>query len=124
MLKLDEAKIAREKLFESHKHLPPGTPDDVHDFCNCLSFRVKPDLAPLRFIRDTHQLLNDLPFGHDRDRAEPMIGRLIGREPRVYAVLRESVPNIVTHLFPAGFASDVLRLLSRIESTQAVPATA
>ncbi len=124
MLKSDEVKFIREKLFESEKHLPPGTSTDIHDLCKCLSFRIKPGLAPLGLIRDAKQLFADMPDAHNRWHEDPIMARLIGRDPQAYQELHRSLPSIVPAFFPQDFAQDLVHLFNRAAAPPPAPVTA
>jgi hypothetical protein len=101
---MDEPKLKLSKLEE---YIPDADNEMVYDFGRFVSPYLNPQLTPLGFVRLCETAIHDLKDGVSGVSGRPIVSRLVGHSPMVYAKLHAEISNIADAIFSAEFAGAV-----------------
>src|SRR5438105_1298536 len=97
----------KRKLAKLEELIPDAENEMVYDFGRFVSPYLNPELIPLGFVRLCETAIHDLKRGVSGVSGRPIVSRLVGHPPLIYARLHNEISNIGDVIFSKEFASAV-----------------
>ena len=97
----------KRKLAKLEDSIPDADNEMVYDFGRFVSPYLNPQLTPLGFVRLCETAIHDLKEGVSGVSGRPIVSRLVGHSPMIYARLHAEISTIAGAIFSEEFASAV-----------------
>lgn len=101
----------KRKLTKLEELIPDAHNEMVYDFGRFVSPYLNPELLPVGFVRLCETAIHDLKHGVDVS-GRPIVSRLVGHSPRIYAKLHAEISAIADAIFSREFAGAVRALVN------------
>ena len=100
----------KRKLAKLEELIPDAANEMVYDLGRFVSPYLNPELIPLGFVRLCETAIHDLKHGVSGVSGRPIVSRLVGHSPMIYATLHTEISNIADAIFSKEFAGAVRAL--------------
>ena len=105
-------KEPKRKLAKLEELIPDAANEMVYDLGRFVSPYLNPELIPLGFVRLCETAIHDLKHGVSGVSGRPIVSRLVGHSPMIYAKLHTEISNIADAIFSQEFAGAVRALVN------------
>ena len=102
----------KRKLARLEELIPNPANELVCDFGRFVSPYLNPSLIPLGFVRLCDSAIDDLKHGMSAVSGRPIVSRLVGHSPMIYAKLHSEISTIADAIFSTEFAGAVRVLVN------------
>jgi hypothetical protein len=102
----------KRRLAKLEEFIPDAQNEMVYDFGRFVSPYLNPELLPVGFVRLCETAIHDLKHGVSGVSGRPIVSRLVGHSPMIYAKLYTEISSIADAIFSKEFAGAVRVLVN------------